>query len=337
MNNKLNKKSETNRVETIFSSVWLFCLFRILQKIKNCDCQETTVTFTNGISTGSKSVSGVNGFVEFAALSNTSNKINKEQSKFVWNVTKILEKTDGTGQALETDTITFYTILADPTGTTTGDSPWNTADTTTDNKIQPWVTALEFTIQTANTKSKATPASALGQLTTYLHSGHGMTYDTTSGASGFGTFYATGNGTFRLSDYISQLGTTVNCYDQAAGVFILGRILGIDVQYAFMSKFGYINTVNLVGVGNCNNPFYSSMNPPYNIPVVGSDDAGRTYFGNHAFTMLDNDVYDACALSIGVSFNAYLTTTIDTSTAIENAVAGSLTDRKFPSITIKIS
>jgi hypothetical protein len=35
MNNKLNEQSETNKIETIFSSVWLFCQFCILQKIRH--------------------------------------------------------------------------------------------------------------------------------------------------------------------------------------------------------------------------------------------------------------------------------------------------------------
>jgi hypothetical protein len=112
-------------------------------------------------------------------------------------------KTTSIGTAPTTDTTTFYTVLDVPNG------PWNVADTTTpdtndvtktipkDDKIQPWITALEFAIQTANTKGQSTPATALGQLTTFLHAqddptttdvieGHGMTYDTTNGASGFG-------------------------------------------------------------------------------------------------------------------------------------------------------
>ncbi|MDR2757566.1 MAG: hypothetical protein LBC20_17900, partial [Planctomycetaceae bacterium] len=110
---------------------------------------------------------------------------------------------------------------------------------------------------------------------------------------------------------------------------------GISVQYTYMNKFGYINTVNLVGIGNCNNPFYNN-GTAINSPVVGADLLlpNRTGFGNHAFAMLGNDVYDACALTIGVSFNNYLMTAIDTSTTAESVVAGSLTDRVFRVITL---
>jgi hypothetical protein len=132
---------------------------------------------------------------------------------------------------------------------------------------------------------------------------------------------------FQLTNYINKTGTIVNCYDQAAAVFALGRILGIDVKYVYMDKFGYINTINLVGVGSCNNPFYGSSSSPHDIPVVGSNDTGRTGFGNHAFAMLGNDVYDACALIVGTAFNNYLTTAIDTSTLWEAAQAGTVADK----------
>ena len=95
------------------------------------------------------------------------------------------------------------------------------------------------------------------------------------------------SGTFHLSNYI-QRGATVNCYDQAAAVTMLGRLLGIDVTYSFMSRFGYINTVNLAGVGNTNNPFYSDPSMSDDVIIspadalIGSDDA-RSGFGNHAF------------------------------------------------------
>jgi hypothetical protein len=197
------------------------------------------------------------------------------------------------------------------------------------------VTALEFAIETANVKGTSTPETALAQLTTYLHTGHGMTYDTTSGASGFGTFYTNGNGSFNITNYINKSTTTVNCYDQAAAAFTLGRLLGIDVQYMYMNKFGYINTINLVGVGNCNNPFYSSKTSPYNTPIVGSDDSGRSYFNNHAFAMLGDNVYDACAGPVlGSSFTNYLSSTIDTSTAAELTKSGNISNRVTGVITI---
>jgi hypothetical protein len=264
---------------------------------------ETTVTIgTNKISTGGKSVAGVAGFIAFTANANTANAVKKEESTFVWEVTKINNKTTGTGQALETDTITFYTVLDVPK------DPWDVNDSSADDKIQPWVTDLEFAIETANTKGQSTADTALGQLTTYLHSGHGMTYDTTNGESHF--LSSTGS-TFNLSNYITKTGgNTVNCYDQAAAVTALGRLLGIEVQFRYMEPFGYINTVNLVGVGSCNNPFYDNTaysNDKIISGYTGSDGLPRSKFSSHSFATLNSNIYDACAGPItGDTLDQYL-------------------------------
>jgi hypothetical protein len=237
MNNKLNEQSETNKIETTFSFVWLYCQFCILQKIRHyyqerlhidfssgttddgelADVElvsaswsgmgnnwnplgdntvlyradksvtvynrfmislalpnpitlnlkadaadvtigglnETTVTIgTNKISTGGKSVAGVAGFIAFTANANTANAVKKEESTFVWKVTKINNKTTGTGQALEADTITFYTVLEIPK------EPWDVNDShassvtiapgedINDNKNQPWTVVLDKITQT---------------------------------------------------------------------------------------------------------------------------------------------------------------------------------------------
>ena len=54
-----------------------------------------SVTITNGISTGTKSVAGVAGFIEFTAKAKTAAAVNKETSTFDWKVTKINTKTTG--------------------------------------------------------------------------------------------------------------------------------------------------------------------------------------------------------------------------------------------------
>ena len=84
---------------------------------------ETDVTFVNGISNGSTSVSGVGGFVMFPATAKTAMDVRKEEGKFTWNVTKISGKTQyGTGKALDTGDITIYTVLDVP------NDPWNVED-----------------------------------------------------------------------------------------------------------------------------------------------------------------------------------------------------------------
>jgi hypothetical protein len=90
-----------------------------------------------------------------------------------------------------------------------------------------------------------------------------------------------------------------------------------------MLPFGYINIVNLVGVGNCNNPFYSNPAYPTNV-ITGTDDITRSSFWNHMFTRLGGKVNDACAgPSIGTQTEAqYVADTVDVSTSGELNPAG---------------
>ena len=136
--------------------------------------------------------------------------------------------------------------------------------------------------------------------TTYLHSGHGLTYDVgvaTNANAGAGRpkymSRTAGGIEFRLTEYMNKTslrhntsGNVVNCYDQASGVTALARLLGVNAHCRFMTPFGYINPSDLVGEGLCNNPFY----PLYNnekltgVDLVAPD---RSRFRNHMFASLD--------------------------------------------------
>jgi hypothetical protein len=169
-------------------------------------------------------------------------------------------------------------------------TPWNTGS----NK--PWIKALDFAIDTCKANGTDTKA-ALASITSYLHSSHGLTYDTNIGQAKFSS--GTLNRTFKLSDYIiKSTGNVVNCYDQAGAVTTMGCLLGIDTKYLFMQPFGYINRTTLVGGHDCNNPFFT--NPTYSTEkiVTGlADSSGRprSKFGNHAFAELTSKIFDACA------------------------------------------
>lgn len=272
----------------------------------------------------SKAVNGVTGFAEFAATNNTSSVIRREDARFYWEVTYIGADVThgnaaGSNEAVITDPIRMYTVLDTPGFSWSAGDPWDVSDTAADDLKQPWAIALDFVTQTAGTSGHSA-ASALAQLTGYLHGNHGMSYDTTNGAAHYG--FAAISGTFHLTSYLNGNGT-VNCYDQAAGLTVLGRLVGIDVNYYFMAPFGYINEVDLVGVGSCNNPFFSDptcsadhvITPPH--ALTGSDGKPRSGFGNHAFTMFGGGVYDACAGPVtGTALGTYLTNTIDTTATI---------------------
>jgi hypothetical protein len=194
--------------------------------------KEEDVTFTQGltatnpqktVSTGTKAIAGVAGFVEFEAKSNTSAAVNKETGAFTWNVNKIKyggkAKTNGGGTMATTAPVTIYTVLDvpkyvwEPEDKMVPDPTDPAKMIPKDDKTQPWVSALEFAIQTANVKGKTTSDAALSQLTTFLHTGHGMAYDTTTGAS---QYFNLTEMKFDLTGYmVKSLGNLVNCYDQA--------------------------------------------------------------------------------------------------------------------------
>lgn len=281
---------------------------------------EKSITIKNtGISDGD-TIATKAGFVAFNSTKNTADKIKKETYSFQWKLTEINGETLSTAIDLNSiSNVIVYTI------SDASISPWTPNGS---GSSQPWVSALEFAIHTAGAGGKNASA-ALAAITSYLHTGHGMTYDADGGGR---AHFASGSSasSFNLTGYMSKTGNIVNCYDQAAAVVALGRLLGIGVNYRFMDPFGYINTTNVVGVGNCNNPFYPLLSAPYNIKIVGNDNTfpNRIGFGNHAFANYDGMVYDACAGPATGSQTeaAYVASTIDHSTPAEAAEAGDTSD-----------
>ncbi|MDD5676695.1 MAG: hypothetical protein PHW60_01730 [Kiritimatiellae bacterium] len=289
------------------------------------DVLKTNVAFSGGVSD----------YVTFRIFDTMPDCIQKTASD-VWQWR--MENVNGNGSAacdLNTSGVhTVYTILAEPV------SPWvNTAG----SQKNTWTKALDFDIESASCDGDSTASDALTHITQYLHSGHGLTYDINGGAPAYAS--STLGGTFELTEYIDKTGgdnvyppradNIVNCYDQAGGVCTLGHLLGISVTYRFMRPFGYINTVNLVGEGNCNNPFYPMSTSQ--LKIAGADDVSpvRMGFGNHAFTVFGGNVFDACAgPNVGTRTEAqYVSDAVDTSTPAEAAVAGTTSNISSGAVT----
>ena len=279
---------------------------------------------------------GVSPYVEFAMERNTLACIDRSDGGVLtWSADSINGQSGCTMNKSGPHLV--YTILGEPK------PPWKN---TYDNQENAWTNALEFAIVKAGAQGKNTDRDALAAITTYLHSGHGLVYDTVSGAP---RYWNPTNGLFSATVYITaanSAGVTnlVNCYDQAHGVVTLGNLLGLSVNATprVTMPFGYINTTDLVGVGACNNPFFDTTNeveyidnvtangivsysycmPPAN-RVCGADDKTRSSFSNHMYATLDNEgtnyVFDACAGPIIGNLNrdAYLNMTIDHSTTEE--------------------
>ena len=262
----------------------------------------TNVVFSNGVSSPE--------YFEFAMKKRTLNCIDRSLGGMLsWTADSVNGQSgcdmNNSGPHL------VYTILGEPK------PPW---DNKYGEKENAWTNALEFAIVKAGAQGKSTDKDALAAITKYLHSGHGLVYDTVSGSS---RYWITNS--FSATAYINVSNSAsatnfVNCYDQAYGVATIGNLLGPTTAVVpwHTEPFGYINTTNLVGVGTCNNPFYNmtiqniyvkdvsaagsvffgNCMPPTDL-VCSVNDKTRTWFLRHKYVVLDvggvDYVFDACA------------------------------------------
>jgi hypothetical protein len=154
-----------------------------------------------------------------------------------------------------------------------------------------WSEVLRFLCGKVGVVGEKDEKEAAAKVTRYCHSSHRLKYDTKRGAS----WYGVGNlgGVFKLSDYMLRASERCNCYDQAAAVMALSLALGATVGWRYLSPFGFIKPTNLVGFGNCNNPFFGADETK---KVVAADSPDRSAFGNHAFDDVPGgNILDGCA------------------------------------------
>ena len=265
-----------------------------------------TVNFKNGKSDPVE--------VEFEMDGALPSVITTGQDTYQWKIENI--NGNGTAQHVmgETGPHKTYVILDAPK------LPWKNERTS--NQC-PWTNALEFAINIAGAKGHGTAKGALTAITTYLHSGHGMRYDVAKAESHFVT--STLKATLYMSGRDSRGENTVNCVDQAMAQFVFARILGIECLIRQIWEFGYLNPVNLVGIGLCNNPIYEFKLCTNRHPIVGLDDVypSRMPFGMHVFAILDGLVFDACAGPVsGKDPLRYYNDVVDKSTPEERKKAG---------------
>ncbi len=197
-----------------------------------------------------------------------------------------------------------FVILGDPV------SPWRND---VNNVQNVWTNALEFIMPVVG--GAATRSDMLSRVTTHNFNNMSFVYDTYEGRP---RYYSVTNNTFLLTEYMRKTHLVVNCYDQAFSTMVFGCLLGSDVKFCYTQPFGYLNVVNLIKVGPCNNPFYT--NPSYpSAKICGEDDITRSSFGNHMHALLDDLVYDACAGPITgtCSISGYWVAFIDISTPFE--------------------
>lgn len=167
----------------------------------------------------------------------------------------------------------------------------------------PWTELLEHSCTIAS--GCKTEINAVKKIAKYIHKNYNLKYDTVNGRARYISNYK-----FKLPNWINYVldgnapefpifcsGTSnehkdfwiVNCYDCAASLSIMAKVLGILLEYNFHDDFGYLKYVEPIGRGKCNNPFYQCSGDA----EVGEDDH-RSWFGNHAYTKLNDQVNDAC-------------------------------------------
>jgi hypothetical protein len=203
-------------------------------------------------------------------------------------------------QSLVSTSHRIYVVLKVPP------APWTQ---TPADKRNPWTDLLDFSCVIATEAQSAGDAAEL--ITKKVHTGYSLRYDIQSGAPRYG-FVLTGS-SLQLTNWINYVlkGNApatpifcnataeqykdfwiVNCYDCAASAALMAKLVGADSDYYFHSPFGYLNYVEPIGRGKCNNPFYQCQGGA--TAAVGPDDA-RTSFGNHAYQKLGGTKnYDAC-------------------------------------------
>ena len=280
-----------------------------------------TVTFANGLS----------GWTEFQLNATIPRTVRKTDHRWAWKVSQIDDEAVTEFACATTGPHRVYTLLADPK------PPWNPNGVNAKNI---WTNALEFC--DAFLEGKDNPQDTMTSITSHLFYNMGFRYDTINGASHY--WYT--NGIFELTRYMAREVNLVNCHDQAYGVATFAGLVGIRTQVVGARPFGYINTTNLVGVGQCNNPGYESSqvyqywkeeadgmggvtNKEYNTaiihtPVCGEDETQRSYFLAHVFVgVFDGRIFDACVgPALGMQLiNDYMRSAIDHSTENERRVS----------------
>ena len=281
--------------------------------VTNCELRATGGPFGGIAATNIAFSGGDSGVVRLSMSGTTGSLVGRYGYDLVWMCDSLDADTFPEEGFAETTNLVAYTIFREPL------SPWTNEWTNVQNA---WTNALEFALVTAGADGSNSETNALAAITQHLFSGHGLVYDTTEGRPTYVT-----NSIFRLSSYIGKIGNgdtnrltnVVNCVDQASGVSSFGALLGIDNNIQMLEPFGYLNVVNLVGIGSCNNPFFTSPGTSRTNAVEGVDDSLRTSFVRHFYVKSHSVIFDACAgPALGTTNNIqYLSETVDKSTPAE--------------------
>jgi hypothetical protein len=171
-------------------------------------------------------------------------------------------------------------------------APW-----TTTGQTEPWVDALEISCWWAwGTK---TPEDAAAKITRQLYKNIGGLYDNEWGMPYYPYSYDFSQ--FALTDFLENIPNVglVNCYDMGKSLVTISNALGCGLSYRYCYPFGHLNCIYGIGRSWTNNPFHANTDPLYHFvpdPVVPGDwswNDGRSFFVNHAFGSIGENIFDA--------------------------------------------
>ena len=268
---------------------------------------ETAVTFSNGVTCAIVGTNAVP-FASFPLASDIPAVVSRSTNEvWHWFASSVNNHAFAASVSVATNGPSVaYSILGEPV------APWTDS---TPAKTNVWTSALDFIITNAceGTTNKHT---ALSKIPAFLFTSNRLTYDSTNGKARF-----ISGSSFDLTRYISNSGANrlVNCFDQAHALAFLGASLGVDSTISVMDPFGYLNPVPIVGIGVCNNPFFSSPKATVKTQHCDEDDSDREYFIRHCFVVRNGFVFDACAgPETGANTLAsYVASVVDVSTTNE--------------------
>ena len=250
---------------------------------------------------------GASTWVEFAVDTRIPRVVLKADHRWEWRVSGINGQNVAAFACTTTGPHRVYTVLDAPK------EPWEP-----NGFVQvPWADALELACTVANGKSGK--VQALAAVTSHLFQNMGFVYDADEAKSYYCQGLNTGEIMFSLDGYLKKTTPDVNCADQAYGLATLGNLMGIHSAVVMTQPIGYINTIDIVGIGPCNNPGYLGAATTNHVAVCGVDDASRSRLALHRYVIAEGVVFDACiGPALGTQTNiGYLESIVDTSTDVE--------------------
>jgi hypothetical protein len=190
--------------------------------------------------------------------------------------------------------------------------PWSK---TAFSKNNPWVELLDICCEIAQGAKDDLTAAA--QLTRAINQRYQLRYDIIGGAPRYVYTIDRDNtpvSMFDVEDWMNYVlknkapsnpaflpGTQeahkhyliVGCQDTAAALAVMSGLLGASAEMTYHAYFGYLNLVEPIGRGKCNNP-YSYLNPRQPDAPVKGEGEKRTKFQFHYYVKIRDQNFDAC-------------------------------------------